>query len=197
MAVIKQVFLLRHGDMKGAEDGVYYGRTELTLSEKGIAQAKAAAERLKNIDFDGIFTSPLIRCVQTARLLGKKTEITPDAGLNEISFGQWEGVKIEKSMEEEEAFSRWIHDGVEGAPPEGESIEMMHERVVLAFENILSGIQGNARILIVGHHSTLRAIAAYALGLPAAGARSLRCAPGSLGMIELIDSLPVLVRWNA
>lgn len=197
MPEVKSVFLLRHGETKGAQEGTYYGRTDHILSENGVRQAQAAGKRLERVKFDAIYVSPLRRCVQTARLLSLDTKIVQAPGFNEIDFGLWEGIEISKAMEDQAAWQAWIGGGIHGAPPEGESIEMLHERTILAFEQMLNENPGSCTLLVVAHHATLRSIMAYALGLGAEGARSFRCAPGSIGVVEIVDGVAVLTRWNA
>ncbi|MDR2514699.1 MAG: histidine phosphatase family protein [Christensenellaceae bacterium] len=198
MPEVKSIFLLRHGEVQGAKEGAYYGKSDHILSESGVLQARAAAQRLERVPFQAIYCSPLRRCLQTARLVaGERLPVHPLDGLADLDFGQWEGLSIAEAMKDETAWALWTGGGLDGAPPGGESAAALHERVVLAFEQMLAAYEGSCTLLLVGHHSTLRSIAAYCLGLGAEGARSFRCMPGSLGLIEIVDGIPALCRWNA
>ncbi len=72
-----ELYLIRHGESHG---NAGYGRDNLTLkeendpylTEKGIAQAKAAGVHLADIDFDAFYSSGLLRAVQTATEIMKK-----------------------------------------------------------------------------------------------------------------------------
>src|SRR5687768_11266518 len=84
------VYLLRHGQTAwNADNNRYCGRTDIPLTEKGLAQAAAVREQLRGIDFDGIFSSPLQRARVTAEIASGKN-VTTDKRLIEADFGQWE-----------------------------------------------------------------------------------------------------------
>jgi broad specificity phosphatase PhoE len=64
-----QVYLLRHGETFWNADGNRYcGATDIGLTEKGISQAHVAAGLLKDIHFDAVYTSPLQRAHNTAKI---------------------------------------------------------------------------------------------------------------------------------
>ena len=81
------IYVIRHGQTELNSRGVLQGRSDRPLNETGIAQARAAAERLRDIRFDRVYTSPLVRAVQTAQILAP--DITPviDARLIEMDYG--------------------------------------------------------------------------------------------------------------
>jgi alpha-ribazole phosphatase/probable phosphoglycerate mutase len=54
------VYLLRHGEIQWNADGNRYcGRSDIPLTEKGIAQAAFVRDQLKEFDFDAVYSSPL------------------------------------------------------------------------------------------------------------------------------------------
>ncbi len=65
-----KVFIVRHGQSQDSADKVHQ-RFDSPLTEKGLVQAKQVAERLKNLEIDLIFTSPLTRACQTAEVISK------------------------------------------------------------------------------------------------------------------------------
>ena len=64
-----KLYIIRHGQTEMNQRQVLQGRSDLPLNAAGEAQARQAAERLKGVRFDHVFTSPLQRAVQTARIL--------------------------------------------------------------------------------------------------------------------------------
>ena len=68
------------------------GRTDEPLNETGIAQAKAAREKIGDIRFDAVYSSPLIRAIETGSIIGNvdKSEIIIDDRLIEADFGKYE-----------------------------------------------------------------------------------------------------------
>lgn len=63
-----QIYFLRHGQTNNNKEGRMQGRVDIPLNEVGRAQARCAAQRLKGIGFDAVYSSPLSRAVETAQL---------------------------------------------------------------------------------------------------------------------------------
>lgn len=84
------IYIVRHGETDFNVEGRYGGRIDVPLNENGIKQAKMVSENLKNIKFDKVFSSPLIRAYQTAQII-YKGEIIKDDRLIERDNGDLEG----------------------------------------------------------------------------------------------------------
>src|SRR5258708_11506190 len=87
-----ELFIVRHGDAIPEEDeiipsGIY---DDLPLSRIGREQAQALAERLSDTRFDAMYSSPLLRCQQTAAPLSEHQHMTPTRlpGIQEIPLSQ-------------------------------------------------------------------------------------------------------------
>ena len=63
------IYIIRHGKTERNQANVLQGRSDYPLNDEGIRQAEAAADRLRNIRFDHVFSSPLTRAVQTAKIV--------------------------------------------------------------------------------------------------------------------------------
>ncbi len=63
------IYIIRHGQTELNITNVLQGRSNHPLNETGIRQAEEAAERLKDISFDVVYSSPLIRAVRTAEII--------------------------------------------------------------------------------------------------------------------------------
>lgn len=195
MPEVRTVIFLRHGEADRQSPDVFFGRTDTALNEAGRMAAESAGKRLSRMRIDAVYTSPLVRCKQTARLLRLPNEIQVEDGLNEMNFGAWEGKSRAECRKDEAAWAAFT--GPNGAPPEGESVPEFHKRVIDAYHRVLEATQDKKVLLIVAHHSVICSIAAEALGMGAAGAFRLRCAPGSLSSIDYVDGYATLSRWNA
>ncbi len=68
-----QLCLVRHGQTDWNLEGRYQGQSDVSLNEKGIAQAKSLIEKLKEYTFAAIFTSDLMRARQTAEYMAKSS----------------------------------------------------------------------------------------------------------------------------
>lgn len=88
------IYLVRHGETDWNKDKVMQGQTDIPLNDNGIAQAKLVGEKLKGINFDVVFCSPLIRTKQTLENLGIKCDnIKFDERLKERNYGEFEKTK--------------------------------------------------------------------------------------------------------
>ncbi len=88
-----KIYVVRHCATEYNEKKLYCGRRDLPLSERGRAEAKALAEKLKNCSFDLVISSPLLRARETAEAIafGHGTHVFTDARLIERDFGELEG----------------------------------------------------------------------------------------------------------
>ena len=91
--------LLRHGESQWNLENRFTGWTDVDLTEKGEKEAKAAGKLLKekSFTFDLIFTSVLIRAINTMKLCIKEMEIMNlpieyDWRLNERHYGALQGL---------------------------------------------------------------------------------------------------------
>lgn len=91
---------LRHGATDWNRQGLFQGRTDNPLNDDGIAQAHAAAEKLRSIALGRVVSSPLLRAVQTAEIIANVASrpVTLDPGLIELDFGSFEGQKVRELM---------------------------------------------------------------------------------------------------
>jgi len=69
------VYFIRHGQSEGNKKQVHQGE-DVSLSEKGISQAKAVAKRLKKHDISVIYSSPYLRAKQTSEIISKELDLT-------------------------------------------------------------------------------------------------------------------------
>lgn len=84
------IYITRHGETDWNVEGRCAGRTDIELNGTGIEQAKEIKEKLAGIKFDKVFSSPLKRSYQTAKIISN-IDITIDDRLIERCNGQLEG----------------------------------------------------------------------------------------------------------
>jgi len=150
------IYIIRHGRTKLNKENVLQGRTDCPMNEEGIAQAKKAAVLLKEIDFRYVYSSPLIRAIQTAEIVAPGKEIKIDERLIEIDNGPYEGMSlVDPPAELLTFFADFIH---QPAPPGMESLECIVSRVASFLEEIRK-LDGN--ILISTHAIAMKGILEY------------------------------------
>ena len=166
------IYMIRHGESVGNKNRDFLGHTDLPITEKGEAQALAAARYLASVGFspDAVYASPLCRAYRTAELalslIDAPTPIPMD-GLREIYAGDWEGKNFDALDEEyPEARRIWREDVGHASPVGGESVASLYGRVVSTVLTIARENPG--KTVFIGTHATpIRAIETYARGFSA------------------------------
>lgn len=162
---MKRLLLVRHGATAWNESGLCQGRRDVPLSDAGRRQAERLRDALRGERFDTVYSSPLARAVETARLLGHEPLLLAD--LLEIDRGAWEGLAPDEIRRlYPELHARWYRDPSGLAMPGGEAFAELSERAGRALA--LLG-RGDGRILAVGHKAINRVVIARALGREAKG----------------------------
>lgn len=113
--------LIRHGRTQANDKGIYIGTTDLPLTEEGRAELYGKLDLYEYPRVQRVYTSPLIRCTETAEILFPEQEIYMAEELRELNFGQFEGKSVDELIHRED-YKTWLHGGSPDIrPPEGES----------------------------------------------------------------------------
>jgi broad specificity phosphatase PhoE len=178
------VFLLRHGQTAWNKQGRVMGRTQVPLDADGIKQIQKIAPLIATLELDGIYTSPLRRAVQTARVVAEGTNlpIRKSEGLNEIAFGDWAGRHFDDLIDEE-LYRRFIKSPAKTVLPGGETISDVQRRGLSVIGEAAQKVPGG-RFLMVSHGDVIRAILSYYMKLPLNEYRRLRVDNGSLSALQ-------------
>lgn len=156
-----KLYITRHGTTEWNLERKLQGWADSPLTEDGIHRATKLKHRLRDIDFDVIYASPLKRALATAKLIrgNKDIEIKTHEGLKELSHGIWEGMIIEEIEEKySEEYSIYRNTPAEYIPAQGESFEVLFERVNSFLEEIITKDYDN--VLIVSHGITIKSMIA-------------------------------------
>lgn len=161
-----RLIFVRHAEAEGNVNRVFHGWTDGEITEKGHIQARKAAERLKEVDIDVIYSSSMKRTLQTAKYISqvKNLPIKRTDKLKEINGGDWEG------RHWDELPVKWPqeHDTWENKPhihrmPNGESMEEFQQRLIEEVKYIIENNKGK-NVCIVTHGTAIKALMCYFLG---------------------------------
>ena len=151
------IYIIRHGQTEKNKAMVLQGRSDQPLNEAGIRQAEQAGAyfQSKGIRFDRVWSSPLIRAVQTAKLAAPSAEVVTDDRLLEMDYGPYEGASLEDPAPE---LLHFFMDFVHHPAPEGmESLSSVVERL----GDFLEEIHGEGNILISTHAIAMKGALEY------------------------------------
>jgi alpha-ribazole phosphatase len=192
------IYLLRHGEVQGAETRRFIGHLDVPLSAVGERQCAAQAARLRGVPLAALFSSDLARARRSAEIVGMPHGLTPTIvpALREMDMGRWDGLTAaEIRAREPEAFADWMSRVGEFPFPGGESMPDLLARVAPAFDAIVTAHAGLA-IAVVAHGGPNRALLCRALGLPAARLLALGQDYGALSVLERLADGWALRRLN-
>lgn len=156
-----KIYFIRHGETNWNKERKLQGRSDIPLNEYGRKLAQITAEAFREIPFDLVYSSPLIRARETADILtaGHNLPIHEDDRLLEMSFGQGEGEALDQIHSNPKlALHNFIHDPAHYIPPmEGETFEDLYTRCDSFIKEILLPAQRNHDcVLVVAHGALIR-----------------------------------------
>ncbi len=185
---IKCIFI-RHGSTASNREHRYLGKTDEPLDEAGIQQIKQAAgsgiyDNMCTRSETGIsdktvyqsdvstqnikiYSSPLCRCIQTAKIIFPDIEPKLVEDFSEMDFGEFELKNYEELSSDtryRDTYQAWIDSGGTLAFPGGESREEFIERCVRGFEQTIAALEGNDTAVFVVHGGTIMAIMSHYCG---------------------------------
>ena len=173
-----EVFLIRHTAPK-IDKGICYGQTDLPLRENFEAELQEVRKLLPN-EINQVYSSPLARCVILAKELD--SGYIPDERLMELNFGEWEMKRWNEIPKNE--LDPWMKDYETTAPPKGESMQQLSDRVIQFYKELVSN-HSDDRIALITHHGVIRSLYAHINGLSLSESfSSIQVAYG--GVIQLV-----------
>ncbi len=161
---MKKIYLIRHGETESNRQGIFRGRLDIALSQRGREQARDLSDYFRDIPLDAVYTSPLGRAVETARIAFPGVEAVTGDALNNLDLGQWSGMK--KSDVKERFPGQW--EAWIGRPesihfPGGERLADVWQRSRQFLDRIIAG--GEDTVAAVSHRSVAKVVIAAALGM--------------------------------
>ena len=197
--------IIRHGHTEGNENGRYIGTTDIPLSKNGIEELEKIAAEYEYPYVEKVYSSPLLRCIQTARILYPDTELVTLDGIKELDFGQFENKSVDELIDLEE-YKEWLKGGLDNRAHGGETIREMIGRTVAAFNDILEDMMAMEIFdAAVVTHSGIMMNMLSCFGLPRMEPMKYACDVGegyvisvnlqmwqTGGLFEIMGKVPVL-----
>jgi len=190
-----ELILLRHGETEWSLAGKHTGRTDIPLTTRGEAAAKALAPLLAGRDIVAVFTSPARRAVTTAALAGLDNA-KPDPDLWEWDYGGYEGLTTPQIQERRPGWSLWRDGVIAGdAGHPGETARQVGKRT----DRVLARVRpmlARGDVALVAHGHVLRVLTARWLGLEPPEGKLFRLDTGTVSTLGEEHGQPVIAAWN-
>ena len=131
-----RISVIRHGRTAANDKGIYIGRTDFPLSDKGAAELAGKMDEFRYPNVARVYSSPLRRCTETAEIL------FPDVQIQTVdNLIEWISAHLrEKSADElvhKPEFKEWLKGGMDCRPPQGESVKEVQLRIFRSLREII------------------------------------------------------------
>ena len=152
-----RISVIRHGRTAANDKGIYIGRTDFPLSDKGAAELAGKMDEFQYPNVARVYSSPLRRCTETAEILFPDVQIQTVDNLIEMDFGAFEGKSADK-LSGDLAYQAWVDAMCLTPIPEGESVTDFKTRCCEAFAETIKNVPDGSRVGFVVHGGIIMAI---------------------------------------
>lgn len=148
-----KIIFIRHGKTVGNLEKRYIGVINEPLCKEGLSELKS----ISYPDCDVVISSPMKRCIQTAKIIYPGKKIVVFENLKECNFGVFEG-KNYLELSGDTDYQNWIDSGGTLAFPNGEAPADFKKRCIAEFDNIVSEYAENVVLAFVVHGGTIMSV---------------------------------------
>lgn len=192
---MKKLYLIRHGHTVDNELFRYSGFSDCDLSDVGKKQVIQMTDYFKQFDVDKVYASTLKRTTQTmgayADLKNKKIECLDD--LREMNFGLFDGLSFDEIKRKYPKEAEKLVSGYTNYRfPDGENLEEMYERNVIAMKKIISENKDLDSVVVCSHMGTIRNLLSYLISGTSKYHWNFKLGNASITKICFYDDFPVI-----
>lgn len=190
------LFLIRHGLTSHTNERLSGWLPGISLTDEGLEQAAGVAERMRSVKLDAIYSSPLERCMETARPLAssKKLRIRVRDGVGEVRYGEWEGKKL-RALAKTKLWRSVMQSPSRARFPGGETLAETQARAVAAIE-LLREKHPDDSVAVVTHADVIRVLVAYYAGIHLDLYQRLVISPVSISILWVGSGTPRVLAVN-
>lgn len=197
-----QLLLVRHATTEANEVQLWNGHLESSISQKGMEELELLKQELAHYKINKCFVSPSKRTLETLQV-GVSTQKNPETieqeivdALREIHFGRFEGKHFNWVKEHEpEEIKKMLMEKDAYCYPEGESLEVMHERLAKWLRGFMEKYT-EGTYLICAHGGTLRSILSELLAHNVSLHWHFKIDPASLTVVTIEEGFAVIEALN-
>ncbi|WP_231845403.1 MULTISPECIES: histidine phosphatase family protein [Pseudothermotoga] len=184
-----KIFLVRHARTDWNDLGLWQGNCDVPLNRAGFEEARKIAERFSKQNVQIVYSSPLSRAHQTAKVISEmlKVPVVLDERLKECEISLWNGLTMQETLQRfEREYLIWSTDPA--AQIDGvESLQNVQNRIVQFFNELLQ--KSFESVVVVSHALSLRTLICWVLRLSLTEHRNFKLDNGSVSLIEFQDRI--------
>lgn len=193
-----EMLLIRHGETDWNRELRFQGQVDVPLNATGHDQALRLGMRLASEAVHRLYSSDLVRTVQTASPAAERLALPgmADRALREQAFGVIDGMSVpDIQRDHPDIWARWLDFDPDYAPPGGETQREFHDRVMGAMAR-LAHAHGGQRLVIVTHGGVLDILYRVATGLPLGGPRQCDIPNAGINRLRTDGRHVDIVSWG-
>lgn len=194
----KKIYLIRHGQTDFNLQGIVQGSgVDSDLNEKGRQQAEAFYAKYKDVPFQKIYTSALVRTYQSVhKFISAGIPHETEKALNEISWGKWDGKLPTSEMNSVywQIVNRWKQGDLEAKIEGGETPIEVEKRLLPMVQKLLQ--QEESPVLVCMHGRAMRILLSMLTGQSLSVMDSFPHENLCLYLLEVVDGQAVIVAQN-
>ena len=193
-----EMLLIRHGETDWNRELRFQGQVDVPLNATGHEQALRLGMRLASEAVHRLYSSDLVRTVQTASPAAERLALPgmADRALREQAFGVIDGMSVpDIQRDHPDIWARWLDFDPDYAPPGGETQREFHDRVMGAMAR-LAHAHGGERLVIVTHGGVLDILYRVATGLALGGPRQCEIPNAGINRLRTDGRRVDIVSWG-
>jgi len=178
---VAKLFLLRHGETVANKERKYCGFSETPMLQEAIEDLK----NLSSVNAEIVFSSPLKRCLDTAKYLGYDNIIVSEL-LKETNFGRWENKCFDEIQKESPILANgYLHKPLTFKFPNGESVKDSRERAKkFISDELKEELSKELTVMIISHAGILKLLLMELLHLELSFFWNVDIKPGRFTVLE-------------
>jgi len=193
-----RLFLLRHGETMANIEQRYQGQGESHLSELGLSEAKELSKFLSRQNFSAVYSSPLLRSYETAKIIAKphKLDVHKIPGMMERYYGVWENMRFDEIREKyPSVYNKWLLNPNRTRIPGAETLEKLQERAIISLGKLIKKHRGST-FCVIGHGGINRTILFHYMHIDLNNFWRIKQDNCCVNIIEM-DKVPIVVLLNS
>ena len=163
-----RIVLVRHGQTVWNKEVRFRGQIDVELDEFGLRQAKTTGQYVAaRWPVSAVYASRMRRAMQTAQAVAGVRGLTarPLTGLLDLNFGAWQGLSpAQVAQQYPDLYRAWLQAPHTVQFPDGESLDIVRERVLGGLDEVVARHQGET-VALVSHNVVNRVLLCGVLGL--------------------------------
>jgi probable phosphoglycerate mutase len=181
------LLLIRHGETALNAEARFRGRVDVDLNHRGRQQAEALARGLpRSFRIAHIYSSPLKRCLETARPLAAALglPVVAEPRLIDLDYGEWQGRLIAEVAEQcPQDYAAWLTGDLSFRFPGGEPLGAPAERLRSFIDDVIERHQEDL-VAMVTHNVLCQMATCLLLNTPPESFQSVRHDPGNVSVFR-------------